>query len=236
MTSLTVKLILAGNPSRRSFGYDDEIGEIGLFGDIVNAWVVFDSPDPDTLFFRVDGYSIEDVVSINFDCDGDLAFISEVDRAITFEAIYGEDDTSGLIEGFINYTPEYIDNSDDDPDLISLEFAEGEFVIDIDEDDNEFIQIEAFIDISGNKKYEGDLAPCFGNRAEGNWAIGYRYDSYDDVTPITTQQVRTSVKLRDQYVVESQKSPLSHLISWGLMSTLTFSLLIWRRKSTTLDL
>ena len=218
-------------------GYGDEIGEIGILGDIVNAWVVFDSPDPDTIYFRVDGYSIEDVVSVEFDCDGDLAFTSEIDRAILFEAndTSSTSDSFGTIDGFINYTSAYIEDSDEEVDLYSLELAQGEYVILTDEDDNELIQIEAILDLSGTKKFTGDMATCFGSREEGNWAIAYRYDSVDEQTPITTQQVRTAVEMRNQEAVQPTGiGPVYFILL--LLLTMTFSLLILRRNKKRFEL
>ncbi len=207
------------------YGYADSLGEAGLFGDIVSAWIVFNAADPtitydpDKIYFRIDGYSIEDEVAVKFDCDGDSLFVSEVDRAITFGAIYdnSSSDSLGSIDGIVNYTPEYINANDDDPDLLSSETVEGEFVESFDDEaDTEFIQIEAVYDLSGDKKLTGDLATCFGQDGPDKRDIAYQYSSEEDSTPIKS--------------AVSTENSVPLLLIWLILGTMTFSLLILRRK------
>ncbi len=218
---------------QNQYGYGDYIGERGEAYDIVNAWVVFDSPDPDKIYFRVDGYYIVDIVAINFDCDGDLAFTSKDDRAIVFNMVDGDEDSGGSIEGVIEYTSDYEYISDDEDELITKTTAVGEFVGEEDSGST-FQRIEAVLDISAQEKINGDMSTCFSRRGDGNWALSYQYSTDDDQTLITSQQVRTAVTLSQQAAfrpISSQASNLWIAFGFAVLGTMTFSLLYLRRKS-----
>ncbi len=223
---------------RDQVGYGNALGEAGLLGDIVSAWIVFvpDDPqltyNPDRIYFRIDGYAIEDDITIKFDCDGDTFFTSEVDRAITFEAIYDNtSDSLGSIDGIVNYTPEYIDNSDEDPDLLSSETVQGEFVETYDnEADTEFIQIEAIYDLSGRNKFDGDLSTCFGEATPNIRQVNYQYDTGNDSTQIKSKEIVTAVTLSQQSAEAQESLPIFTII-WTVLGAMTFSLLILRRKN-----
>ena len=179
---------------------DQNATDVDRTGDIINAWLVYEPTDPYNVYFRIDGFDLTDGLSVQFDCDGDGRFSSEVDRAIEF-VDESSSDEGGPIVGYVDYTEEYYFDSEDEveslPDSLDdpLE-AKGEFVLE-DEETN-FLRIEAVLNFTvvGNTSQDlNEKAPsasvfremdsCFGSRSEGkpNWTINYQYFGLDDDGP-----------------------------------------------------
>ncbi|MFK7800965.1 MAG: hypothetical protein AB8G95_04995 [Anaerolineae bacterium] len=226
----------------------DEDGNPEQYGDIVNAWFVYDQSDPLRLYFRVDGYDIVDFVSFKIDCDADDKFESEVDREIVFFG-FDDDGASGEVEVEIKYTDEYLDANDDADFLDSFLFGDSEFIV-LDEETN-FQSIEAVLSFAPSDNYKisdllpegyqvgdtlpkfGDsladmyevMAPCFLNEEENvNWSLAYIYDTGNDSTDFFPQDIRTAVSLSQQSADSKHFSPILWA-SFASLLALTISLL-----------
>lgn len=215
-----------------AYGLGSVTGEKDLYGDIVNAWLVFDGEDPNILYFRVDGYEILSDVYVYFSCDGNLEFNGINDRSIYFFK-----SSEGVVSGEINYTEAYIDdNPGGETDLLATESAVGEYVEVIDENlENDYYQIEAYLELTDRDRIDGPMSTCFKRQGNGNWNLSYFYRTEDDQTGLISQQIRTAVTLKEQSAEQSE-TPLQFAGIGIILIAMTFSLLFLRRYLTNFDL